>query len=282
MKNSPVSIFTLRQRARSSAHVSWVVRYEVATRERKRQTEREREAERQRDRETERQTSDLTYLVSKPWGSPRRQESVRAAWPPTETSQSLRGKSKDHQSLGQGTTCILPCPSLGGTQLTWLRGFALGVLFLDLFPLPLYASGASWAPVQKEGSTGHQRDRKELVGGLFLGEFSKPSGEAPGHTVFANLALQPTSTGLVTVTGVYFHCHLWALSSTWSELDFRSWRGLLRALPQLSLADFNPLSGTGTSLRNTPEHQGLLLRGLGRSLVWHTSQSPCKFPTNLR
>jgi hypothetical protein len=80
----------------------------------------------------------------------------------------------------------------------------------------------------------------------------------------------------------YLHCHLWALTGTWSELDFRSWRGLLRAVPQLSLADFNPLSGTGTSLRNTPEHQGLLLRGLGRSLVWHTSQNPCELPTNLR
>lgn len=159
----------------------------------------------------------------------------------------------------------------------------LGVLFLDLFPLPLYTSGASWAPVQKEGTTGHQRKRKELVGGLFLGEFSKPSGEAPRHTVFAYLALQPTSTRLVTVTGIYFHYHLWALTGTWSELDFRSWRGLLRALPQLSLADFNPLSGIGTGLRNTPEQaQGLLLRGLGRSLVWHTSQNPCKLPTNLR
>lgn len=64
--------------------------------------------------------------------------------------------------------------------------------------------------------------------------------------------------------------HLFPLSplgslspGTWSELDFRSWRRLLRALLQLSLTDFNPLSGIGTNLRNTPEQaQVLLLRGL--------------------
>ena len=154
----------------------------------------------------------LDLLCVKTAGVPKKARSSKGSMACSWNISKSEGKSKDHPTPRQGTSCILPSPPLGATRLTWLRGLPLSGWCLGLFPLPLYAPGASWAPIQKEGATGHQRDRKELVGGLFLGEFSEPSGEAPGNTVFANLALQPTSTGLVTVTGIYFHCHLWALS----------------------------------------------------------------------
>lgn len=77
---------------------------------------------------------------------------------------------------------------------------------------PLICSWSLLGPCPEGSSHRPPEGQEGAGGGLFLGEFSKPSGEAPGHTVFADLALQLTSTGLVTVTAIYSYCHLWVLS----------------------------------------------------------------------
>lgn len=82
---------------------------------------------------------------------------------------------------------------------------------------PLICSWSLLGPCP-EGSSHRPPEGQEGIGG---GLFSKPCGEAPGHTVFADLALQLTSTGLVTVTAIYSYCLLWVLSH---ERLVRTWQ----------------------------------------------------------
>jgi hypothetical protein len=171
--------------------------------QRQRDRERDRERAREREREREREADfRLDLPCVKTVGVPKKARISKASMASSWNISKSEGKEQRPPKSWTGNQLHFAM-SIPGRHTAYLaERTRLGCLVPGPLSLPLYASGASWAPVQKEEATGHQRDRKELVGGLFLGEFSKPSGEAPGHSVFANLALQPTSTGLLTVTGI--------------------------------------------------------------------------------
>lgn len=150
------------------------------------------------------------------------------------------GKSKDHPTPRQGTSCILLSPPLGATCLTWLRGFPLSVLSWASSP-PLICSWSLLGPYP-EGRSHRPPERQEGAGG----------GSLPGGGLKAIWGGSRTCCVCRLGTAAYLSRagdsdrHLFPLSplgslspGTWSELDFRSWKSLLRALLQLSLADFN-------------------------------------------
>lgn len=154
----------------------------------------------------------MTYFLAKRRGSPGGQESARTAWLPAETSEALRERAKATQLLDR-EAAGLRCAHPPGAIAPYLAGKILsGYLVLGPPSLPLICSWSLLGPCPEGRSHGPPEEQEGAGGGLSLGEFSTPSGEAPGCSVFADLALQPTSTGLVTATSIYFHCHLWILS----------------------------------------------------------------------
>lgn len=113
--------------------------------------------------ERERQTLDLTYVVSKRQGSPRRQESVRAAWPPAGTSESLRERAKTTQLLDRESAAFaMPNP---GSHTPYLaERIRLGYLVPGPLSPLLICSWSLLGPCP-EGRSHRPPDRQEGAGG---------------------------------------------------------------------------------------------------------------------